>query len=114
MQQKNITLAEEFYTSMGQKNVAALEKYVHPDIQFTTPLAKLVGKKDYLEAVKKFVSLFNKLTIRAKCGSENQAIIVYDVDFPMPIGKLPSAALMTFRDGLITNIELFFDSHPFK
>ena len=114
MNQNNAAIAKIFYTIMGEKNVGAMEKYLHPDVQLITPFAKLQGKEVYLEAAKNFTVFFNALTIRATFSEEEQAMIVYDLDCPAPIGKISGAALMTFQDGLITRNELFHDTSPWS
>ncbi len=114
MENNNTAIAETFYTAMGEKNVEAMEKYIHPEIQFSTPLVAIKGKEDYLEAVANFTAFFKTLTIRAKFGEGDQAMVVYDLDYPAPIGKLPAAALMTFQKELIVKIELFYDARPFE
>lgn len=114
MAQNNLLIAEAYYTALGEKRIDALEKHLHPDVQFIGPLAKSTGKEALLEATKKFATFFKTLTIRSKLGSENQAVIVYDLEFPPPIGSLSSVALMTFKEGLITKIELFYDARPFE
>jgi hypothetical protein len=113
MNQNIMAIAETFYITMAEKNLVALEKYVHTDIQFSAPLAKLQGKEAYFEAVKSFSAFFKILTIRAKFSEGDQAMVVYDLDCPAPIGRLPSAALMTFQTKLIIKIELFYDARPF-
>jgi hypothetical protein len=40
-------------------------------------------------------------------------MLTYDMDFGEPIGVCRTAALLTFRDGLIARNELFFDARPF-
>lgn len=111
----NVTLAEAYYTAMGDKNIANVEKYLHPNVQFTSPFyARITGKEEVLEAVKGFTNAFTSLVIRAKFGSDNQAMIVYDIDCPMLNRTMSSASLMTFQDNLIVKIELFFDPSPFK
>jgi hypothetical protein len=40
-------------------------------------------------------------------------MVVYDLDCPEPVGPFSSSALMTFENGLITKIELFYDARPF-
>ena len=114
MNQNNVAIAQTFYTAMGEKNIEAMEKYVHSDIQFIAPLAKLQGKEVYLEALKGFTAFFKTLTMRAKFGEGDQAVVVYDVDCPAPVGKVPSVALLTFQEGLITRIELFYDARSFN
>lgn len=113
MNQNNVAIAKAFYTAMSEKNIGTMEKYVHPDIQFTAPLAKLQGKEAYLEALKGFTAFLKTLTLRAAFAEGDQAVVVYDVDFPVPVGKVASVALMTFQEGLITKIELFYDARPF-
>ncbi|MBS0271792.1 MAG: nuclear transport factor 2 family protein [Proteobacteria bacterium] len=114
MSQTRAAIAQAFYTAMSEKNVKAMEKYLHPDIQFIAPLAKVKGKENYFQALKNFTSFFETLTIRATFGEGDKAMVVYDVDCPAPVGKCPTAALMTFHNELITKIELFYDGRPFE
>jgi len=109
----NIAIAEAYYTAMAEKNIAGMEKYLHPDVRLISPLAEILGKEAVLESAKKLIALFKTLTIRAKFGSEDQAMLAIDLDYPAPIGNLRTAVLMTFKDGLITKNELFFDARPF-
>ncbi len=103
----------EYYKAMGQRDFEKLEKLLSSDVQFIGPLAKMKGKEAVIEATKRFSSLFKTLNVRAKFGSNNQAMVVYDLDCPDPIGLFSSSALMTFENGLITKIELFYDARPF-
>lgn len=108
-----VEIIEEYYKAVGNKNFEKIEKLLHPDVQFIAPLAKIKGKEAVLEATKKFTTLFKTLNIRAKFGSSNKAMVVYDLDCPEPIGLFSSSALMTFENGLIKKIELFYDARPF-
>ena len=74
----------------------------------------MVGKETVLEAAKGFTNLFKTLTIRTKLSSEDQAMIVYDLDCSAPIGNIRVAALFSFQDKLIAKIELFFDARSFE
>jgi hypothetical protein len=103
-------IAREFYTAMGQKNMDHLEKGVHPDIHFKGPLDEFKGKETYLTVVRNFTALLEGLNIRSVMAENNQAIVVYDVLFPEPIGTLPGVAFITFEDDLIRNVELVYDS----
>lgn len=113
MNKNAAALAEAYYTAVGKKNVVDIEKFLHPDVLFVGPLAKLKGKEAILEATKRFTTLFKTLKIRAKFGSGDQAMVVYDLDCPLPIGHFSTAVLMTFQEGLVAKIELFYDARPF-
>ena len=114
MSKNTADIATAYYTAIGEKNVEAVAKYIHPDIRFIAPLGREIGKEAFLEAARKFTALFKSLTIRSSIGSKDQAMVVYDLECPAPIGTFSTAAHMTFREGLIAKIELFFDARPFQ
>jgi hypothetical protein len=113
MSEKNVISAVTYYKAMGDKNLAALDNFLHPDVRFLGPLADITGKNAYLESLTKFFfPSFTKLIIRAQFGSGDQAMIVFDLDCPAPVGILRTAVLITFKDGLISRLEAFFDPRP--
>jgi hypothetical protein len=104
------TKAVAYYTALGNKNIETVKEYIHPNIEFTDPQEKLVGKEAFLKAAKGFSAIFKTLTIQAKFGSENQAVIVYDLDIPSLAKHLRAVSLLSFEDGLISKIELIYDT----
>lgn len=105
--------AEEYYTFISEKKAEAIKNYLHQDVEFFGPLAHLKGQQAVLEATNHFMKLFSSLTIRAKFGSENQAMIVYDTNISGIATHFPGASLLQFREGLIVRIELFYDGSRF-
>ena len=110
MKDKPVAIAEAYYTALGQKDSTTMQQYLHPDVQCSSPVAQMKGRDAVLEAVKKLFTLFKTLTIRAKFGNEDQAMVVVDLDFLPPAGILPSAVLLNIKEGLIEKIEIFFDA----
>lgn len=109
----DVARAEEYYKLVGEKNVKGIEKYLDPNVEFFGPLATLKGSEAVVRATSHFMNIFESLTIRAKFGAGDQAVIVYDLDIP-GIGKdFAGASLLTFRNGLIIRIELFYDGSRF-
>ncbi len=108
-----ISTAVAYYTALGEKNLEEVEKYLHPDIQFTDPQEKVIGKESVLKAAQGFTSIFKTLTIHAKFGSEDQAMIVYDVEIPAFAKKLRAASLLSFKEGLNSKIDLIYDPRCF-
>lgn len=99
-----------YYTALGEKNIEAVKKCLHPDVQFSDPQEKVVGREAVLKAAEGFTAIFETLTIRAKFGSEDQAMIVYEVSIPGLEKNLTAASLLSFQDGLISEIELIYDT----
>jgi len=114
MTKKNAVLAEAYYKAMNEKDLPGTAKYLHPDVHFLTPFADIKGKEAVLGAIKGFISYLRNLTIRSEFEFGNQLSLVYDGDYPDPIGTVRTAALMTFKDDLIIDVELFFDARPFE
>ena len=109
----HIQTAEAYYQAMNEKNLAKVKSYLHPDSKLISPMAGEMQSGSMLDAISRFISCVNRVTIRSKCGSGNQVMLAVDVDFPPPIGQLRSAVLMTFRGNLIASVELFHDTKPF-
>lgn len=114
MSEKNLTSAVAYYQAMNNKDLSTIERYLHPEVRLISPLAEVMGKDAVLNSVKHFLAVFNKLTIRAKCGNGNQAMLAYDLDCPTPLGLVRGAVLLTFQDDLIIRYELFYDARPFE
>lgn len=103
-------IAVAYYTALGEKNMEKVRECLHPNVQFTDPQEKHIGREAVLKAATSFAGVFKTLTIREKFGSENHAMIVYEVEIQGLLKKLQAASLLSFQDGLISNIELFYDT----
>lgn len=113
MSKENIDSAVAYYTAMGNKDLAGMERHLHPQVDFVGPLAEMTGKQAVLEAARRLFNNLNSLNIRAKCAAAGQVMLVMDMDCPAPIGILRAASFLNFEDGLIARIELFFDPRQF-
>lgn len=103
-------LGVAYYNALGEKNIEQVKEYLHPDIQFTDPQETVIGREAVIKAAQGFTGIFKTLTIRAPFGSEDQAMIVYEVEIPGLSKNLQAASLLSFQEGLISKIELFYDS----
>ena len=105
--------AVAYYKALGEKNIDEVKKYLHPNIQFVDPQEKVTGKDAVLKAAQGFMDIFKTLTICEKFGSEDQAMIVYDVEIPNFAKNLRAASLLSFQEGVISKIELIYDTRCF-
>lgn len=110
MSKELMTLGVAYYKALGEKNMDAVKDCLHPDIQFSDPQEKVIGREAVLKAAEGFTRIFKTLTIRAQFGGDHQAMIVYEIEIPGFPKKLQAASLLSFQDGLISQIELFYDS----
>ena len=112
MTEQNVTIAREYYKAYDEKNIPVIEKYLHPDILFIGPLGESSGKEAFLTAAKRFLGIIKKLEIRTAFGSGDQVILIYDLYFGEPETICRTAVFMNFKDGLISQLELFYDPRP--
>lgn len=107
-------LAVGYYKALANKNSEEVKTYLHPSIQFTDPQETVRGREAVLQAAQRFMSMFKKLTIHTQFGSEDEALVVYDVEIPSFAKALRAASLLRFQEGLISQIELIYDRGCFN
>lgn len=113
MEKNYLQEAEKYYTFIGEKKVHEFSKFLHADVELYSPMAVVKGKEAVVLATSNFMKSFRSLKIRAKFASGDKAMIVYNTDIPGIAEDFPGASMLTFRDGLIVKIELFYDSSRF-
>lgn len=106
-------IGKNYYTFLGKKNITELQKYLHEEVEFEGPLAKLKGKDAVIQANSNFMKMFNTLSIKTTFQSKDQAMVVYELDIPGVSDHFPGASLLTIQNGLIAKIQLFYDARPF-
>ena len=113
MTEKNVASAVAYYEAMADKDLSGMARHLHPDVRLISPMEELIGKEAVLAAVKPLVNLIKSINVHAKFGSQDQAMLTYDMEFAEPMGICRTAVLMSFKEGLIARSELFFDARPF-
>jgi ketosteroid isomerase-like protein len=107
-------VAAAYYMAMNEKNVEKMAEQLHANVELISPMDQIKGRDAVLEAAQKLFKLVKGIEIRTKIFDAEHAVLTYDMKFDEPIGNCRTAAVMTFRDGLIVRNELFFDTAPFK
>ncbi|MGH9572851.1 MAG: nuclear transport factor 2 family protein [Candidatus Acidiferrales bacterium] len=114
MNDGNLASAEAYYLAMKHNDPENMALYLHENVRVTSPLGEVAGKERVLESAKGLMIHIMDMDIKARFASGNQVMLVYVLECSHPIGTCPTAALMTFKDGLIVSNNLFFDPRPFE
>jgi ketosteroid isomerase-like protein len=112
--ESNVDRAVAYYHAMDRKDLAAMSRLLHPDVQVVSPLDNLTGREPVLQAAERFLPAVKNIEVRAHFGSADQAMLAYDMVFNEPLGVCRTAAFLTIKHGLIVRNELFFDARPFE
>lgn len=109
----NVSSAIAYYEAMNAKDLNAMGRYLHPQVEYTGPLTEVSGKTAVIEAVRMLIPFFKTVKIRNSLAQGQQVMMIYDIEAFPPIGKLSVASLLNFEEGKISRIELFYDARPF-
>src|SRR3989338_690854 len=109
----NLAVAETYYKALNNRDIKIMAQCLHSQIKFHSPMAVIMGKQAVLDVTEKFLLFFKILILREKFSAEDKVMVAYDLECPPPIGTFRTAALLTFKDSLIAEIELFYDSRLF-
>jgi hypothetical protein len=103
-----------YLDAWSHKDLDGIAAHLHPDVHFKGPMQELNGREAVLASSKRIFPLLERLEVRAQFVSGDRAMFAYDFVCRDPIGVCRTAELVRFQDGLIRDIELFFDARPFE
>lgn len=108
------SMIEEYYNAVLQKDMEKVESFLHQEIAFKSPFAQIAGKEGVLEAIKGFSEVAEEITFRKVLGDNEMELAAYDLKVKNSKQKNPAAIQITKKDGLIHQLELFFDARPYN
>ncbi|HEX8037454.1 MAG TPA: nuclear transport factor 2 family protein [Ktedonobacterales bacterium] len=112
-QQTPLAIGLAFTQAWTSHDMDTAASYVAHDIVFDGPMNHTTGDKAYMEALTRFASTVTGLKILAAFGDDQQALIMYEVT-TTPFGPIPSAELLTIKDGKIQADRLIFDTSKMR
>ncbi len=86
---------------------------LHPQVTCISPLDTIQTKEVVISAAKNFSNFFKTIVIKEEFTSENKVVLLLETACPEPVGCFRSTSVLSFENGLISKIELFYDPRPF-
>lgn len=109
MTNNNLATVLSYYDAINNNQPEVAIELLAENARLISPLDERSGKADVLPALKGFCQAVQHVAIRAQFAEGDQVMLAYDIVFPEPVGCLRAAGLITLKDGLIEEIELFYD-----
>lgn len=107
--ERSAELAAGWIEAWMRMDLEWLKERLAPDFVHTSPFGRLKGRDTYLETVAPMArKSVQKLTIKNLISSGNQAAVWFENQTPR--GTIPSCDWILVEDGLIKEIQSFYDS----
>jgi SnoaL-like domain len=87
--------------------------YVAEDVRFEGPMTQSAGIDAFMDGLSRFAQAVTGLEILAAVGSEERALIMYDLT-TSPFGMLRAAEDLVISEGKIARDTLVFDTHAVR
>ena|ERR1700677_3492968 len=114
MSGENIKTADVYFDAINKHDLAALSKVISPVVHFSSPIGDSHDRDSFLAIIEKMFPLLKEVHVRARFASDNRVFCLYDMIFNPPLGRTPTANMMTFVEGKIKMIEVIYDARPFE
>ncbi|HXL72432.1 MAG TPA: nuclear transport factor 2 family protein [bacterium] len=109
-ERKYTRIADEYLAALNVRNLQALGKNLHPDLQAVGPGGEVHNKASFLETYQKVFPHIEKVDVTALSRLKNQSTSIYNLVFPA--GPVQTTMVMTHEEeeGLIKKIEMIYDT----
>ena len=110
-------LAKSYYRAFERHDRDFMEKHLAPDFTFTSPFDEHIDRAAYFRRCWPQTPLHQKFDFVAVMQDGDRVFVAYDATMRMPNATHPdarfrNAELMTFKDGLLHSVEVFFGDPP--
>ena len=106
---KATRIAEDYLSAVNARNLQAVGKTLHPDLQVIGPAGEVHNKESFIEVYQKVFTHLEKVDVTAQSRLRDQSTSIYNLVFAA--GQVPIKAVMTHEEeGLIKKIEMVYDT----
>jgi len=106
------SVAQNYFEAMANKNVEEVLALCDESITCDSPLGRLDGIEGFRGFQEGSARMIEKLTLKAVCADDRQAVVVYVAD-TLPVKGAFVAEYLTITKGRIASMRVIYDSSPF-
>lgn len=107
-------VAETFLRAWAGGDFAAARALAHDDLHFRGPIEEWHRADDHLNALRPVASIVRRVDVHRILVDGDEVVIFCDLVTDTPVGTARIAEANTVRDGRLSDIQAFFDSHPWR
>ena len=107
-------ICRSYLEAWARKDISGIEAALHPNVQFKAPMQELHGREAVVAATARMLPRLIAFDHVEQFIAGDCAMFTYDFVCIDPIGLCRTAERVRIVDGLVRDIELFFDARPFE
>jgi hypothetical protein len=104
-----LEVARDYHQAWTRGDLDTAASYIAADLATDVPLATYTEATDFLAGLTRFVKLVENVELLAELGSNDEAILLYDIHMA-PLGTLRVAEHFTVANDRITHIRHVHDT----
>jgi len=107
---KYTRIADDYIAALNTRNLQAITKNLHPDLQVVGPAGEVHNRDSFLETYRKVFQHLEKVDVTVQSRLNNQSTSIFNMVFPA--GPVKTTMVMTHdeEEGLIKKIEMIDDT----
>jgi hypothetical protein len=105
--------ATAYVEAAGRGQYERLPELLDPEIEFRGPYVSLQGAAAYTTALRRLAAVRLRHDIRKVFVDGDEVCVIYDFVTDTPAGAVPFVEWLTFANGRLRSIQLYFDREQF-
>jgi len=105
------TIATTCLKAWTSGDFATARELLHDDVTFTGPLGETTGADAYIDGVKGFAPLVERVDVHKVIAEGEDVCVKYDL-VAATAGPMPTVGWYEVRDGLVHSVRAYFDPRP--
>jgi ketosteroid isomerase-like protein len=114
MKKEPKALARDYLDAVGNKEFNKLDELLAPDLKFSGPSMTRSTAQDFIAALKRLGAIHVRNDVKRVFADGDEVCLIYDFVTDTPAGALPTIEWLTFSEGRIRSINLYYDRVPWK
>lgn len=109
-----LAVAQAYHRAWTSGDFASARGSLAADLETDVPLNTYAGATEWMQAVERTRNMAQGVEMLAEFSNDGEALLLYDMRFPPPIGTLRIAEHFTVRDARVTRIRHVHDTHALR
>ena len=109
-----LAVVQGYHRAWTSRDFASARGYLSPTLETDVPINTYSGPGDWIEAVERTRNMADGVELLAELSNEGEALLLYDMLFPLPLGKLRVAEHFAVSGDRITRIRHVHDTYALR